>query len=199
MKTVAYLRVSTDEQDLKNQELEILKHADEQNIKVDDWIRVKISSRKNNKERKIDELLGKLQKGDKLIISELSRLGRSVGEIIMIVNELVKAGVNVRILKENLNLNGKQDIQTKVMITMFGLFAEIERDLISERTKAGLARARAEGKLLGRPKGRGKSRLDGKENEIKELLAKGVSKASIAKIMDVKWPTMDYFIKTRGL
>lgn len=199
MKTVAYLRVSTDAQDLKNQEHEILKYAHQQDFKVDEWVKVKVSSRKDTRERKIDELLGRLNQGDRLIVAELSRLGRSVGEIILIVNELIQAGVNIRILKENMNLNGKQDIQTKVMVTMFGLFAEIERDLISQRTKAGLAKARAEGKLLGRPKGKGKSRLDGKESEIKELLAKGVSKASIAKIMGVKWPTLDYFIKTRGL
>jgi DNA invertase Pin-like site-specific DNA recombinase len=83
---------------------------------------------------------------------------------------------------------------------MFSLFAEIERDLISERTKEGLERAKAEGKLLGRPKGKlGKSKLDGKQNEIQNYLDKGVNKANIAKIYDVSWPTLDNFIKTRGL
>ena len=98
-----------------------------------------------------------------------------------------------------MHLNGNPDIQTKVVLTMFSLFAEIERDLISERTKAGLAKARAEGKLLGRPKGLGKSVLDGKEDEIRELLIKGVSKASIAKIYGVSWPCVSHFIKTRKL
>jgi DNA invertase Pin-like site-specific DNA recombinase len=85
------------------------------------------------------------------------------------------------------------------MLTMFSLFAEIERDLISERTKSGLAKARAEGRLLGRPKGLGKSVLDGKEEEIKELLRKGVSKASIAKIYEVSWPCVSHFVKSRRL
>ncbi len=85
------------------------------------------------------------------------------------------------------------------MLTMFSLFAEIERDLISERTKAGLARARAEGKLIGRPKGLGKSVLDGKEDDIRELLRKGVSIASIAKIFGLSWPCVNHFVKTRKL
>lgn len=103
-------------------------------------------------------------------------------------------------LKENMILNKKKDIKVKVMVTMFSLFAEIERDLISERTKEGLARARAEGKLLGRPKGSlGKSKLDGKEKEIKRYLAKGVNKANIARIYDVSWPTITNFIITRKL
>jgi len=91
-------------------------------------------------------------------------------------------------------------MQTKVMITMFSLFAEIERDLISERTKEGLARARAQGKILERPKGSlGKSKLDGKEKDIKELLNKGVTKMNIARIHGVSWATIQNFIKTRKL
>ena len=99
-----------------------------------------------------------------------------------------------------MDLNGKRDMKAKVMITMFSLFAEIERDLISERTKEGLARARAQGKILGRPKGSlGKSRLDGKEDQIRDLILKKVTKANIAKIFGVSWPTIDNFIRTRKL
>ncbi len=120
----------------------------------------------------------------KLIVSELSRLGRSLGQIIEIVDSLVKKGIDFVAINENISFKGKQDMQTKVMITMFGLFAEIECDLISERTKEVLAKA--SGKFLGRPKGQlSKSKLDGKEAEIKDYLAKGVAKSSIAKIMDV--------------
>ena len=116
------------------------------------------------------------------------------------VDDLIKAKVKVLCLKENICLDGKANIQTKVMITLFSLFAEIEQQLISERTKEGLSRAVAEGKLLGRPKGStGKSKLDDNKNEIKEYLAKGVAKASIAKIYGVSWPTIDSFIKSRGL
>jgi len=133
-------------------------------------------------------------------VAELSRLGRSVGQIAILVDELLKKKVRLICLKENITLNGRANIQTKVMITMFSLFAEIERDLISERTKEGLTRARIEGKLLGRPKGTtGKSKLDGKEREIKEFLAKGVNRANIARIYGVSFPTIENFIRSRGL
>jgi DNA invertase Pin-like site-specific DNA recombinase len=123
-----------------------------------------------------------------------------VGQIAILVDKLVRMKVKVVTLKESITLNGRTDIQTKVTITMFSLFAEIERDLISERTKEGLTRARAEGKLLGRPKGIiGKSKLDGKEKEIKEYLSKGVTRANIAKIYSVSFPTMENFIKSRHL
>jgi DNA invertase Pin-like site-specific DNA recombinase len=103
-------------------------------------------------------------------------------------------------IKEDIRFEGKQDLQTKVMIALFGLFAEVERDLISERTKEGLASARAQGRLLGRPKGTlGKSKLDGKEDEIRMLLGKQVSKASIAKIVDVSPTALRHFIRTRKL
>ena len=197
--TIAYLRVSTDSQDLKNQKLEILEYADKHGLRINEWLEVKMSSRRSRKERLIDLLMEKLNSEDCLIVAELSRLGRSVGQIITIMDELIKKKVKVIFIKQGMTVNGKNDIQSKTMITLFGLFAEIERDLISERTKAGLARARSEGKLIGRPKGLGKSQLDGKEDEIKKLLEKKVSISSIAKIMDVSWPCANHFIKTRKL
>ncbi len=197
--TIAYLRVSTDGQDLKNQKLEILDYAQKHSYTIDNWIEVKVSSKKSAKERLVDQLLEQLETGDCLILSELSRLGRSVGQIINIIDELIRKKVKVVIIKETMVINGKNDIATKTMITMFSLFAEIERDLISERTKAGLARAKAEGKLIGRPTGNGKSKLNGKQSDIQDMLQKGVSRASISKLMDVSWPTLNHFIKTRGL
>jgi len=196
---VGYCRVSTEEQDLKNQRLEILEYASRNDLKITTWVEKKVSSRKSTKERLIDVLLERLNNGDTLIVAELSRLGRSVGQIAIIVNTLIETGVQLVCIKENIKLNGTPDIQSKVILTMFSLFAEIERDLISERTKAGLAKARAEGRLIGRPKGLGKSRLDGKEEEIRELLRKGVSIASIAKIYEVSWPCVSHFVKTRKL
>ena len=138
---------------------------------------------------------------DLMLVSELSRLGRSVGQIIQVVDSLVKNHIRFVAIKENIQLNGQQqDIQSKVMVTMFGLFAEIERDLISERTREGLAAARAKGNLPGRPKGsHGRSRLDGKEAEIRVLIGKQVSKTSIAKIMDVSRSTVLHFIRSRAL
>jgi DNA invertase Pin-like site-specific DNA recombinase len=145
-------------------------------------------------------LLGELAVGDRLVVSELSRLGRSLGQVIQIVDELVKRKVRFTAIKESIRFEGKQDLQTKVMIALFGLFAEVERDLISERTKEGLAAARAKGRLLGRKKGSlGKSKLDGKEGEIRMLLEKEVSKRSIAKIMDVSTTNLRHFIRTRKL
>lgn len=196
---VGYARVSTMEQDLKNQRYEILNYASKNDLQITSWVEAKVSSRKTTKERLIDTLLEKLKEGDTLIVAELSRLGRSVGQVAIIANTLIESGVKLICIKEGMKLDGSPDIQTKVMLTMFSLFAEIERDLISERTKSGLAKARAEGRLLGRPKGLGKSTLDGKEEEIKELLRKEVSKASIAKIYEVSWPCVSHFVKSRRL
>ncbi len=196
---VGYCRVSTEEQDLKNQRLEILEYASKNDLMITTWVEKKVSSRKSTKERLIDVLLERLNAGDTLIVAELSRLGRSVGQIAVIVNTLIEKGVRLICIKEKFQLNCSLDIQSKLLVTIFSLLAEIERDLISERTKAGLARARAEGKLIGRPKGLGKSQLDGKEEEIRELLRKGLSKSAISKLYQVSWPCCSHFIKTRKL
>lgn len=112
----------------------------------------------------------------------------------------IQKQVRLIAIKEAIRFEGKQNIQTKAMIALFGLFAEVERDLIAQRTKEGLAAAKARGKRLGRPKGAlSKSKLDGKEGDIRSLLQKRVSKASIARIMDVSPTTLHHFIKTRGL
>lgn len=198
--TLGYIRVSSDKQTVENQKLAILEYSRTHKLAVDEWIEIEMSSRKTTKQRRIDELMERLQKGDTLIVSELSRLARSVGQIAIIVDTLIKNGVRTICLKEGIDLNGKRDMSSKVMITMFSLFSEIERDLISERTKEGLRRAKAQGKLLGRPKGiPGKSKLDGKEQEIQDLLSKGVTKANIARICGVGATTMRHFIRSRKL
>jgi len=203
MKTVAYLRVSKDTQDVNNQRLAILQFAQRERIQVDGFMEVTVSSQKTVKERKIDILLESLFEGDTLIVSELSRMGRSVGEIITIVDTLVRKRINFFAVKEGIRLDGSQncdDIQAKVMITLFGLFAEIERKLISMRTKEALATAKAAGKKLGRPKGiLGKSRLDSQREEIIRLLALSVPKTIIARITGVERSTVYHFIKSRGL
>ena len=199
MKIIAYLRVSTSAQELNNQRLAILDYAHRNNLQVNQFFEEQISSRRSLKERGVNDLILQMAPGDLLIVSELSRLGRSVGQIIQIVDALIKHQVKLIALKENIQLDGKQDIQSKMMVTMFGLFAEIERDLISERTKEGLAAARIKGKLLGRPKGIGYSRLDGKESEIIMLLSKNIPKASIAKIMEVSRSALLHFISSRQL
>jgi DNA invertase Pin-like site-specific DNA recombinase len=200
MSTLAYLRVSRDTQDVTHQRLAILEFAQRERLAVDEFLEVNASSRRSLKARKVDLLLARLAPGDILIVSELSRLGHSVGEIITTVDTLVKQRIQLLAIKEGIRLNGIQDLHTRVMVTMFSLFADIERELISLRTREALAAARAAGKRLGRPRGtRGRSKLDGKEQEITRLLALDVSKASIAKITGVDRATLYHFMRSRSL
>ena len=200
MKTIAYLRVSTTNQDVDQQRLAIWDYAQQHKMMIDEFVSVSMSSRKALPHRGITELIGRMEAEAMLLVSELSRLGRSLSLIIRIVDQLIKKRIRFVAIKEGIQLAGSTDLQTKVMIALFGLFAEIERDLISERTKEGLAAARAKGKILGCPKGaRRKSRLDGKEEEIRLLLEKEVSLASIAKILDISRTALRHFIKTRKL
>ena len=205
MATIGYIRVSTDKQTTDNQRLRILEHVNREGSSaygaatVDHWVEVQASSRKSAESRKLDLLQDSLKTGDTLVLTELSRLARSVGQIAVLVDGLVKRGIKVVCIKESMELNGERDMKTKVMLTMFSLFAEIERDLVSERTKEGLKRARAEGKLLGRPKGTTSSKLDGKEQEIRDYLGKGVNVANVARIYGVSWSTMKHFVASRGI
>jgi DNA invertase Pin-like site-specific DNA recombinase len=200
MRTVAYIRISTGGQGLESQRLAILDYAHRHGLTVQTFVEAQASSRHAGARRSVDMLLEQVHAGDLILVSELSRLGRSVGQIIQLVDRLLKQQVQLVAIKEHLWLNGAQDLQTKVMITLFGLFVEIERDLIAERTKEGLAAARAQGRLPGRPKGvLGTSKLTGWEAEIQRLLAKTVSKASIAKILGVSRSTLHHFIQSRGL
>src|SRR5580704_10930372 len=129
MKTIAYLRVSKNTQDVKNQRLAILEFAQQENLSVDEFMELSVSSRRSSKERQIDILLSKLHAGNLLVVSELSRMGRSVGEIITTVDTLIKQSVKLIAIKEGIRLSGKHDLQSKIMVTLVGLFAEIERDL----------------------------------------------------------------------
>ena len=151
VKTVAYLRVSTAQQVLRSQRLAILEYARKHDFRIDDFIDATASGQASEKRRRLDELMNVLQPGDGLVVSALSRLGLSLGQIVAILDALAKAGVAFVAMKENIRVEGQRDIQAKVMTTLFALFAEVERALISERTREGLARA--SGRKLGRPKG----------------------------------------------
>ena len=200
MKTVAYLRVSTTRQDVQGQRLAILEYARKRGLQIDDFIEATASARTSPKRRRLDDLMSALKPGDRLVVSELSRLGRSLGQIVAMLDTLAREGIAFIAIKEQIHIEGKQDIRSKVMTTLFALFAEVERDLISERTREGLVKARASGKKLGRPKGSlGVSRLDGKEHEIRHFLSLGVSKSAIAKITGVSRPTLYHFIDSRRL
>ena len=201
MTVYAYLRVSTEGQELAKQKLAILEYAHKNKIQIDEFIEIQVSSRKSMRDRLLDELLSRTVAGDTLIITELSRIGRSISQILTITNDLLQKNVRLISLKEAIDLTEKNaDIRTKVLITLFGLFAEIERDLISQRTKEGIAQAHKMGKKSGRRKGvRVTSRLDGKEEQIIELWNKGIPQSNIARILEVGLTTLLHFLKSRNI
>ncbi len=200
MPTIAYLRVSTGGQDLDQQKLAVLDYAHKHRLTVATFLETHRSSQRALQREELLQMIEALQPGDRLIVSELSRLGRSLSQILQIIDRLVEKGVHLVAIKEAIRFEGTHNIQTKAMIALFGLFAEVERDLIAERTKEGLAAAKARGKRLGRPQGAlSKSKLDGKAEDIRSLLQKNVSKTSIARIMDVAQTTLYHFIRTRKL
>lgn len=202
-KTVAYIRASTSAQDVKNQRHEILEYGHREGIQVDEFIEVTVSSPHSSRQRRIEELQERLDPGDTLIVTELSRLGRSTGEVILLINQLVAYGVIILIIKQNLRLGeGLQDITSKVMVTLLALFAEIERDFISLRTKEALAAKKAQGVVLGKPKGTIQSSMYDKDKErIQELLSLGVPQKRIIEYHLGYGTTksLSYYIRTRKL
>jgi len=192
-----YIRVSSDKQTVENQRFEINNFCLRENIKIDGWIEETISGTKNYDKRKLGRLLGKIIPGDLILCAELSRLGRNLFMIMEILHICMKKECRVWTIKDNYRLG--DDIQSKVLAFAFGLSAEIERNLISQRTKEALARKKAEGVVLGRPVGRKSTRvkLTGKEVVIQELLNQGLSKCAIARIFKVHRMTLDSFIRTR--
>ncbi len=189
----AYIRVSTDHQNVENQQHEILTYAHANHIKIDYWISETISSRKPLSERKLGKLLSRLKKGDTLIATELSRLGRNLLEVMGILQHCLEKDCQILTLKENYRLGA--DLQSKVLAFAFGLASEIERQLISERTKNSLKRLKDEGKHLGRPYGADYNKLAQRHDTIKNLLESGVSKAEIARLMGCSWQTLYRYIK----
>jgi len=172
---IQYIRVSTDLQLVQHQEDEISRYCSLNNLEIDKTIEVEITSRKDTRARKIDELLEILNQDDILIITELSRLGRNTGEVINLIDTIIKMGVEVRILKQNLIIKDK-DPMNKMMITILSMFAEFERDIISQRTKEALKGLKNKGIKLGKPKGTvQKSIFDDEKEKIVELLGLGLS------------------------
>jgi DNA invertase Pin-like site-specific DNA recombinase len=152
---------------------------------MDEFVAITISSRKTSKQRRIDELLATLSELDTLIVTELSRLGRSTSEVIALVNELVHRQIRVIIIKQNLDLRQNHDMTAKVMITLFSLFSELEQDLVSMRTKEALAAKKSQGIRLGKPKGTLQaSKFDKDRPRIEELLRLGLSARKMAKVLD---------------
>lgn len=195
MAVIGYIRVSSNKQTLEHQHFEIEQYAKNQGLQIDTWVEEKISSRKALKNRKLGTLLDNLQENDILISCEISRLGRSLLEVMRILETCLSKNCQVWTLKENYRLGN--DIQSKVLAFAFGLAAEIERNLISQRTKSSLANLKASGKKLGRPLAAESQKLKLSKNtrKIKNLLAKGISKSKIARILGVQRSTLRRFIE----
>ncbi|MCQ2581852.1 MAG: recombinase family protein [Alphaproteobacteria bacterium] len=198
MSVIGYIRVSSNKQTCEHQHYEIEQFAEHNNIAVDKWVEETISSRQALDKRQLGQLLNELQDGDILIAAEISRLGRSLLEVMHILETCLNKNCQVWTLKENYRLGN--DIQSKVMAFAFGLSAEIERNLISQRTKASLDNIRATGKKLGRPFAAQSRKLKLSRNtkKVKKLLDMGLTRYRIAKIMDVKPSTVSNFIQRMG-
>ncbi|MBQ8676942.1 MAG: recombinase family protein [Alphaproteobacteria bacterium] len=187
-----YVRVSTDHQTVKNQKHEISIFCRKNQLKVDCWVDEVISSTQPIGRRKLGGLLRRLCKGDVLIASEISRLGRNLLEVMTILQQCLEKGCQIWTLKENYRLGA--DIQSKVLAFAFSLAGEIERQMISERTKNSLRRLKDEGKKLGRPYGCSYQKLQKEHCLIKKMLASQVPKAEIARMMGVGWTTLHRYI-----
>lgn len=194
-----YIRVSTGKQTAKNQKIEIQKFCKERKLRKVQWISETISGTKSPDKRKLGVLLQTVGKNDIIVCTEISRLGRSMMMIFDVLNKLMTIGAKVYTIKENYELG--DNIQSQVLAFAFGLSAQIERDLISERTKMGLERIRKEGKIVGRPKGQkqAKLKLTGKCAYIKRERLKGRDKTSLARELGVTFPTIHKFMKIKGI
>ena len=198
MAVIGYIRVSSNKQTCEHQHYEIEQFAHQNNIIVDRWVMETISSRKVLNKRRLGQLLDELQPNDILIAAEISRLGRSLLEVMHILEYCLNKNCQVWTLKENYRLGN--DIQSKVMAFAFGLSAEIERNLISQRTKASLESVRATGKRLGRPFAAQSKKLKLCKNtkKIKMWLESGLTRYRIAKMMSVTPATVSNFINRMG-
>lgn len=194
-----YIRKSTEKQEFKHMEFEIEQYANKHNFTINKWIEETVSSRKPLNQRKLGLLLESLSNQDTVITTEISRLGRSLLEVMSILQFCLNKGCKIITIKENYQLGN--DIQSQILAFAFGLAAQIERDLISQRTKSSLASKKEQGIKLGRPIGAKSKQLKLSANfeKIKNLLSGGVSKNKISKIMGVQYMTLSRFIKKMGL
>lgn len=198
MKTIAYIRVSSDSQDVENQRLEILKLANDLNLGKVKMIDEVVSGRKSWRERSIAPiLLNDLSAGDCLIVAELSRLGRSMLEIMEMLSHCTQKGIKVYAAKGSWKLDGT--LQSKIMAMVLAMASEIERDLISQRTRNALATKKAQGIKLGRPTGPGKSKLDADEVKIRELIGLNVPQKTIANLYHTNEANLAHWMRKRNI
>ena len=196
-KTIGYLRVSTGAQELDKNKADILHLANQADLGRVQFIEEKVSGKVPWRKRRLAELLDTLQPQEGLIVSELSRLGRSMLECMEILSLATQKGINVYAVKGNWRLD--QSIQSKIFAMAFARAAEIEHDLISQRTKEALRFRKAQGMKLGRPKGVGKSKLDVYRPEIEGLLANGATQRFIAKRYKTTEANLHNWLKKHGL
>lgn len=193
-----YIRVSTDHQTTENQRFEIQKFCAKENMVIDKWIEETISSTVDLNKRKLGRLIKRIGKDDLIIASELSRLGRNLLQIMSILHYCMDIGACVWTIKDNYRLGS--DITSKVLAFAFGLSAEIERNLISQRTKEALARVKSEGRHVGRPRGsRNTAKLAAREKYIFQQLYNGNSRYEIARRLRVHRDTLNRFLIERGV
>ncbi len=196
-RTIGYLRVSTQDQDVEKNKADILALANEKDLGRVLWVEEKVSGTKDWRNRKIGEVLESLQSGDTIIVSELSRLGRSTLQILEIMKVAKEKGIDVHAVKGRWSLNGS--IESKILLNVFAMVSEIERDLISQRTKEALRARKAAGVKLGRPKGPGKSKLDPYREEIIALLKNGSTQSYVAKRYGTTPPNLNNWLKKHGV
>lgn len=197
MTVYGYLRVSTDKQDCENQKIGVENMARSRGLEIEKWIVDDgVSGTKEPEKRKLGKLLRKIKTGDVIICSELSRLGRKLFMVISILEHCMKVGAKVLTVKDGYELG--DNVQSKVLAFAFGLVAELEREMISKRTKEALQRRKADGKRLGRPFGsrNKKHALDGKEEKISKLLNQGLPVAQVAQRLKVSSVTLYAYLKS---
>ena len=196
-KTIAYLRVSTTDQDIEKNKNDILRLSNDKGLGQVVFVEEKVSGTISWKKRKIAKILEELGEGDNLVVSELSRIGRSMLEIMQVLSIAMEEGINVYAVKGNWQLDNS--IQSKIMAMVFSMAAEIERDLISKKTKEALRAKKARGEKLGRPKGTGKSKLDKFRPEIEALLNNGSAQKFIAKRYGITQANLSLWMKKHKL
>ncbi|MEK7435115.1 MAG: recombinase family protein [Cyanobacteriota bacterium] len=204
MANFAYLRISSTKQNLENQFHEIIQYCKRKDLTLDinkNIFQECVSTKKQKKDRlELMKLLEAIKNDDTLIVCELSRLGRDTVEVLQTVQDLLKKNIELRLLKENLVINGSDSISAKLILPLLSALNDVERQRLSERTKSALDARKAKGLPLGRPQGSlGKSKLDEHQKEIKDLLKKNVSVTSIAKIIDTSRQNLSKYIRIRKL
>jgi len=201
---IGYIRVSTEQQSMENQKYKLLEYAQNNKIIIDEFIEIEISSKKIQKKRLFDEVFKKLKNGDTFMCTELSRLGRNMLEILNLIERFNNVGIKLIFTNQPELSTNKNEALSSLLLAIYGYFAQTEREIISQRTKQGLAAARANGKILGRPKGaKNKKRvLDPFKDEIKKYLEIGLMQTNILKIINSKLEkkisltSLRYFIST---